>query len=118
MKSKTKIEEQTTRKSNSELIETLRLAKKNEKWMDIATILSSPRRNKIQVNLDKIGKEEGDVLIPGKVLSQGETKSKKVVAFAFSEKAKEKILKAGGKVVYIMDEIKQNKDMKNLKILK
>ncbi len=115
MKSKTKIEKQSKRKLNPELVETIRLAKKHKAWQEVAGILSSSRKNKIQYNLSQIKK---DVIIPGKVLSQGEASKHKIVAFAFSEKAKEKILKAGGKSINILDEIKNNKDMKNLKLLK
>ncbi len=114
-KSKTKIEKQTKKKSNPELVETIRLAKKHEKWLEVAGVLSTPRRKKIEINLDKI---KEDSIVPGKVLSGGEATKHKVVAFSFSEKAKEKILKAGGKAINIIEEIKQNPEMKGLKILK
>lgn len=48
------------------------------------------------------------VVIPGKVLSQGEIKKKiRVVAYKFSEKAKEKLLKEKIQISSIMDEIKR-----------
>ncbi|MFH1326775.1 MAG: uL15 family ribosomal protein [archaeon] len=114
MKSKTKIEKQTKKKHNPELVETIRLAKKSKAWLKVASILSSSRKNKIQINLNEI---KEDVVVPGKVLSQGEIGKTKVVAFSFSEKAKEKIVKAGGKTINILDEIKSNPEMKGLKIL-
>jgi len=118
MKSKTKIEKQTKKKTNSFLVETIRLCKKKEKWKKIAEVLSGSRKNRRQINLDKISKEKEDVVIPGKVLSQGTITKKKIVALSFSKNAKEKITQAGGKALSILEEIKLNPEMKNLKILK
>lgn len=122
MKHKTKIEEQLRRKSNTELVQTIIAAKKKKAWLEIAGILSSPRVKRINVNLDKINEEakEGEiVLVPGKVLSEGELNKKiKIVAFGFSEKAKEKILNSHGEILNILDEIKKNPDAKGVKIIK
>jgi len=121
-KSNTKIEKQTQRKLNPELVETIRLAKKIKEWQPIAAILSSSRRNKIEINLNKLNKEskQGEtILIPGKILSLGEIDKKiKVVAFGFSDKAKDKLLKAGCEVVSIVEEIKKNPSFKGVKIIK
>ncbi len=121
MKTKTKIDEQLKRKNNPELVKTILDAKKKNKWLDVAGILSSPKINRVNVNLNKINenaKEGETVVVPGKVLSQGEIDKKiKVVAFSFSEKAKEKILKAKGEVSTILEEIKKNPDAKGIKIL-
>ena len=112
MKSKTKIEKQTKRKTSSDLVETIRLAKKNKKWLEVAGLLSTPRKERAEINLDKIDKESKEkesILIPGKVLSQGEiTKKIRVVAMGFSESAKTKLLNAKCDIVYISDEIKNN----------
>lgn len=122
MKTKTQIEKQLRRKTNPELVKTIIEAKKKEKWIAIAGALSSPRINKVNVNLDKINKEakEGEVIIvPGKVLSEGEISKKiKVVAFSFSEKAKEKIEKAKGETLTIMEEIKKNPEAKHVRIIR
>jgi large subunit ribosomal protein L18e len=122
VKSNTKIEKQIQKKTNPELVETIRLAKKNKDWIKVAAILSGSRRNKIEVNLDKISSEakQGEVLvIPGKVLSLGSIDKKiKVVAFNFSEKAKEKLLKAGCEIMNIVEEIKKNPGAKGVKIIK
>lgn len=121
VKTKTKISKQEKRKTNPSLVETIRLAKKNEKWLDVAGLLSGPRRRKVNLNLSEIDKEvkEGDsVLIPGKVLSQGNVSKKiKVVGLGFSKNAKEKLLNSKCEVVYIKDEIKKNPSAKGLKIL-
>lgn len=122
MKRKSIIESQLRKKTNPELVETIIKAKKNEKWIGVAGILSSPRVNRININLDRINKEakEGEIIIvPGKVLSQGELNKKiKIVAFNFSEKAKEKILKAKGEILSIAEEIKKNPEAKGVKIIK
>jgi large subunit ribosomal protein L18e len=122
MKTKSQIEKQLKRKTNPELVKTLINSKKNAKWLEVGTILSYPRRKKIAINIDKLEKKADDKkinLIPGKVLSQGALSKKiNVCARAFSEKAREKILNAGGKVSLIVDEIKSNPDAKNIKIIK
>jgi len=121
-KSKTKIEKQSRRKQNTMLVETLRAAKKtgSEIWLNVASVLSSPRRNKIAVNLGELEKatKEGDsIVVPGKILSQGEISKKiAVIAFAFSKKAKEKLLKTKSQAVNIIDEIKKNPQAKGLKV--
>lgn len=122
MKTKTLIETQLRRKNNPELVETIIAAKKKDKWVEVAGILSSPKIKKINVNLDKIDREskEGEtVLVPGKVLSQGELNKKlKIVALNFSEKAKEKITKKKGETLTILEEIKKNPEAKSLRIIK
>ena len=115
MKSKTKIRKQTEKKINPEVVETIKLCNKSKEWKEIAAILSGSRKNYANINLNQIKK---DVVVPGKVLSSGESGKHKVVALAFSEKAKEKIEKAGGKALTILDELKLNKTRKGLEILK
>ena len=122
VKSKTKIEKQTQKKRNPEIVETIRAAKKKEKWIKIARILSGPRRKMPSLNLTDINKDskEGDtVVVPGKVLSQGEINKKiKVVALGFSEKAREKLMKSKSNPTDILEEIKKNPDAKGVKILR
>lgn len=121
MKSKTKVNEQLRRKRNPELVDTIITSKKNEKWFKVSEILASPRKNRIEKNLELINKDSKDgeiIVVPGKVLSMGEINKKvKIVAVGFSRGAKEKILKAGGKVSTIFEEIKENPDAKGVKIL-
>lgn len=122
MKSKTKISKQAERKTNPELVETIILAKKNAAWLELASVLSSPRRKRKNVNLSELSKiveKEKIVVVPGKILSEGEFDKKvKVVALNFSEKAKEKLLNAKCEVSRILDEIKSNPSAKDVKILK
>lgn len=122
MKNKTLIEKQLQKKTNLDLVRTIIASKKKKKWLEIAAILSSPRTKKIAMNLNKINEEarEGEiVVIPGKVLSQGDLDKKiKVVAMSFSDMAKEKILKSKGETLTILEEIKKNPDAKNVRFLK
>jgi large subunit ribosomal protein L18e len=122
MKTKTLIEKQLKRKGNQELVDTIIAAKKQKAWVEVAGLLAAPRKNYPNMNLDKINKDskEGEsVLIPGKVLSQGNIDKKlKVVALAFSETAKEKLKNSGCQVSSITEEIKSNPEAKGLKILK
>lgn len=122
MKSKTSIERQLERKTNPELVKTIIEAKKKKNWLEVAAVLSSPRTKRMNMNLDKINDEakEGEiVVVAGKVLSQGELNKKiKVVALGFSEMAKEKISKAKGETLTILEEIKKNPEAKNVRFLK
>lgn len=120
MKSKTLIDKQLQRKRNQELVETLMVAKKNDKWLEVASVLSGSRKKRINLNLEdfKDIKEGDKILIPGKVLSQGNINKKiKVIALNFSEKAKEKLLNSGCEVSNILDEIKSNPSAEDIKIL-
>ncbi|MGA2130378.1 MAG: 50S ribosomal protein L18e [Candidatus Pacearchaeota archaeon] len=123
MKSKTKIEKQSEKKANPLLVETIRLAKKTNSnfWLKVAGILSGPRRNHVAVNLDEIEKntKEGDsIVIPGKVLSQGEISKKiAIIAFNFSEKTREKLLKTKSQAVNMAEEIRKNPEAKGLKFI-
>lgn len=122
MKSKTIIEKQLQKKKNKELVETIITAKKNETWLGVASTLAGPRRNRSNINLEEIDKkaEEGEtIVVPGKVLSGGDVSKKiKIASLNFSEKAKEKLLKAGIELSNILEEIKKNPQAKNIKVLK
>ena len=122
VKSKTKIQKQLQRKRNPELVETILAAKKNEKWLEVAGILTNSKRKKIFKNIDEIEKDakEGEIIIiPGKVLSMGESSKKlKIAALNFSEKAKDKLLTSKSQIISILDEIKSNPSAKGIKILK
>ena len=122
MKTKSLIEKQVQRKNNSKLVKTIIASKKDKNWFKIAEILSRPRRKRMDINLGEINKKtkEGEIMVvPGKVLSQGNVKKKvKVVALSFSAKAKEKLLKSNCKISYIEEEIKKNPEAKGVKILR
>lgn len=121
-KSNTKIKKQTERKTNSELVETIKLANKHSNWKVVAEILSGPRKNRINLNLNELNKkidENKKVVVIGKVLSQGEIEKKiKIAALGFSEKAKDKLLKAGCEVSLISEEIKKNPEAKDIEVIR
>lgn len=122
MKSKTLIDKQAKRKLNTEVVETIIKAKKKDKWLEIAGILSMPRRLRVGINLDKIEKEskEGDtILIPGKVLGNGNiTKKIRIVALSFSQEAEKKLKERKCEIVSITEEIEKNPKMQGVKIIK
>jgi len=122
-KSKTLIEKQLQRKTNSVLVETIIQAKKKDAWNEVSELLSGPRRKRMNLNLTELNGIEAsnkDILVvSGKVLSEGNIDKKlKVVALGFSERAKEKLLKAGCKLSSILEEIKLNPTGKDLKVLR
>jgi large subunit ribosomal protein L18e len=118
-KSKTKISKQSRKKTNPLLVKTINMAKKNNAWIDVACLLSGSKKNRQNVNLKEIENMKGDILIVGKVLSEGNvTEKKKIVALSFSKKAIEKLKSANCETIPIIDEIKKNPGMKGLKILK
>lgn len=122
MKTNTKIEKQLKRKTNTELVETIIASKKNIKWRKIAEVFSGSRKNRKNMNLEDLEKEakQGEIIvIPGKVLSQGELNKKiKIRAFDFSEKAKEKLKSAGCDFSSILEEIKSNPKADKVRIIK
>ncbi len=90
-------------------------------WKDIAERLEKPLRNWPEVNLNRIDMyvhEKETALIPGKVLSPGKlTKKLSIAAWSFSEKAHEKIKKAGGKALSIEELMKNNPKGKDIRIV-
>jgi large subunit ribosomal protein L18e len=113
--------------TNPELIQTVRLLRKHSKeneaeiWKSIAELLAKPRRKRIAVNishLNRYAEKNEIVVVPGKVLGAGEIDHPiTVAAFAFSQKAKEKIMKARGKCLSIMELVKKNPKGSKVKII-
>ncbi len=122
MKSKTLIEKQIKKKTNKPVVKTILLAKKNPSWNAVASILVGSNRKSRTFNLLDIDKaSEGNLtlIVPGKVLSNGEVSKKfKIAAISYSEKAKEKLLKAGCDVLLLEEVMEKNKTGKDIKILK
>lgn len=121
-KSRTKIGRQLERKTSGELVSTILASKKNNAWNEVAAILSGPRKGRLNLNLgeiNKISKAGETIVVPGKVLSQGEIDKKiKLVALGFSENAKRKILDSKSEIETILNEIKKNPGAKGVRILK
>jgi len=111
MLSKIKINQRAKKKTNSILVETVLLAKKTNP--EIASALAVPTRQQSSVNLERINKSNAStVIVPGKVLSSGELSKKvSVYALGFSEKAKEKLKKAGCEFKTILEVLKSEKKL-------
>jgi large subunit ribosomal protein L18e len=117
-----------TKSTNPELLATIRLLKKTAKenkaniWRRIAEILSKSRRKRITVNVSQLNRhtKKGEtVVVPGKVLGAGNIDHAiNVAAFAFTEGARSKILKAKGKCLDFPDLIKKNPKGSNVKIIR
>ena len=94
---------------------------KNRIWRDIGKRLEKSRKNWTAVNVSKIaqyGKNNEIILVPGKVLGIGNIeKSVKVAAFSFSNSAYEKLLKSGSEAMTIGELLKENPNVKDIRIL-
>lgn len=113
----------TTNKVLKDLIAELKKfsTKENVKiWKRIAKDLEKPARQRRKANIYKIGKytkKDETVIVPGKVLSEGELTNKiTIAAWQFSEKAKEKINKIG-KAISIKELMKTNPKGKKVRII-
>ena len=115
------------RTTNPDRIELVRFLKKQSRenkvqiWRDIAERLAKQRSRAVVVNLSRLErhtKKSETIVVPGKVLATGQLKHPiTIAAFAFSEKAAEKIGTAKGKCVGFADLIKKNPTGANVKIL-
>ncbi len=118
---KTKIERKLRRKTDQELVDTIIHAKKNSKWLKVGHLISTPRRKQSDINLneiDKIAKDNETIIIPGKVLGNGEVSKKiRIVALYFSASALEKLKKSKVESTNILEEIKKNPEAKNIRII-
>jgi large subunit ribosomal protein L18e len=115
------------RTTNPELVNLIRSMKKKCQeseariWHDIADFLSCSRRSRRKVNLSRLNRytKKGEtVAVPGKVLGAGKIDHPiKVAAFAFSQQAQAKILKAKGKCLSLFELMKKNPKGTDVKII-
>ncbi|MFH1307478.1 MAG: 50S ribosomal protein L18e [archaeon] len=120
--SKTKIDRKLEKKTSPELVETILKLKKNDFWTQVANMISGPTRKQASLNLDQIDRntKEGDtILVPGKILGQGEvTKKIRAVALYFSASAIVKLKDKKCEIVNILEEFKVNPKFQGVKILR
>ena len=97
------------------LIRSLKSASHEHKapiWKDIALRLERPARLHAEVNVSKLerhGLEHEIIVVPGKLLGAGDLSKKLIVAaYRASKSAREKIEKAGGRVISMDDLIAGN----------
>ena len=94
------------------LIELRRAAKAHDApiWGNVALKLARPRHQYDPVNvghLDRLVEPNATVVVPGKLLAEGEiTKPVTVAAFHYSAGAREKIHRAGGHTIGIHELLK------------
>jgi large subunit ribosomal protein L18e len=102
------------------LIEKLK-SSESELWKRVAKDLARARRKRREVNLSRINRysKEGEVIVvPGKVLGSGEIEHAiTIAAFSFSKEAKQRITKAGGKVMSIEKLFKENPKGREIKLV-
>ena len=90
-------------------------------WRRIALDLEKPTRQRRAINLSRINRytEENDfVVVPGKVLGAGILEHKLTIsAYQFSQQAKDKLQKAGAKIIPLLDLCKEKPDGKKIRII-
>jgi len=86
-----------------------RISRKNKVaiWEKVADHLCKPRRSRIEINVGQIERyvSKGDIVaIPGRVLGAGTIESKvTIAAHKFTDQAKQKIEKAGGQCLSLLE---------------
>ena len=108
----------------TELIKNLKDKSYNEDvaiWKDVAKRLERSTRRQAEVNLSDINRVSNDkqtVLVPGKVLANGQLDHKvQIAALNFSKVAQEKIEKSGGEFISISEIMEKNPKGSNIKIV-
>lgn len=108
----------------AETILTLRMAFKRTKaplWKDVERRVLNSRRNRREVNVDKLSKftKNGDVVIvPGKVLGAGNLGHSIIIyAYSISRSASLKISKAGGQILALADFVEKYPHGSGVKII-
>ncbi|GBE55752.1 MAG TPA: 50S ribosomal protein L18e [Euryarchaeota archaeon] len=96
--------------------------KNNSKmWREMARRLSRSASRSAEVNISRIARytAESDVVaVPGKVLSSGVINHKvTVAAYAFSKKAREKIMNSGGECLSLTELADRIPDGKGIRIM-
>jgi len=122
-----KVRKHQERKSNPNLIRLIddlllaRIENDAAIWKDLAKRLSKPSKNYAKVNLSRIQKYGGEnetILVPGKVLGDGDiSKSLEVAALSFSDNARKKIESSGGKCLTIKELVEKNPKGTGVRIL-
>ena len=96
--------------------------KKQPIWTRLAEDLESSRKNRAEVNLDKINmltKAKDTVVVAGKVLGKGTLDHEVTIAcFKISESAKEKIEKSKSSVITLKELVVKNPKGTRVMILK
>ena len=114
---KSQIKKRLKTKKDIDLVKTIILLKRENP--EAARELSKPKRRWPCINLKDIDLVEGDVIIPGKILSAGFlSEPRRIVAWAASKKAIEKIDESKSSFTSIYDEVKKNPTLNGLVMVK
>ena len=121
--SKTKIEKSMSRKTNQKLRQLIIKLKKQKDpfWVEVAYALSKPSSRHVKVNISDIEKLSGNqnniILVPGKVLGNGNITSKiRIACFSISKDARKKLEENGSTILSIEEVLNENP--KNIKLIK
>jgi large subunit ribosomal protein L18e len=90
-------------------------------WDEVAARLDGPSQNHAEVNVGTIERyaDDGDVVVPGKVLGSGViTKDVTVAAVDFSSGARDKIARADGAAVALDDYLDDNPDGSDVQVIR
>jgi len=94
---------------------------KSKLWKRVAEELGRPARQRREVNLGRLNravKDNDTVIIPGKILSEGELKKKITIsALNSSQKCAEKIKVSGSKIISITELFEKNPEGKKVKLI-
>ena len=119
--SNTELKKRIRRKTNSDIVETIKAASESPVWKKLAKKLSGPTRQYSSINLkeiDKITKEGDTVMIIGKVLASGDLSKKvRICSLSISDSALVKLKKTKSEYATILEEININKKAEGVKIL-
>ena len=104
---------------NRVLIRTLWKTKRRI-WRKLSKKLSGPRQNRVEANLYRINnktQKDDTIVIPGKVLANGDLNHKLTIAcLSCSKPAKKKIESSGSKLITIEELLEQNPKGTNVKV--
>jgi len=107
-----------------EMIEALKVLSYEKEapiWKEVSRRLAKSTRNMPGVNVGSISrntKADEQVAVVGKVLGSGELEHPVVVAgVGFSDRAKEKIVEAGGECIGLMELVERNPKGSNVKLI-
>ncbi|MFQ5761456.1 MAG: 50S ribosomal protein L18e [Candidatus Bathyarchaeia archaeon] len=113
-----------TNKERVKLAKLLRKTAREHKctlWRHVADRLEASTRQRLAVNLSRINRytDGNDVaVVAGKALSEGEISHPvTVAAFAFSQRVRDKILKAGGRCVTLEELLAENPSGSNVRLI-
>ena len=90
-------------------------------WFSLAERLTASKRSRIAVNVSRLNRYTKDgetIAVPGKVLGAGKADHPMTVAaFAFSDVAQAKILRAKGNCLSLRELMEKNPSGKNVKLM-